>query len=416
MSARKSSLYTLFTLQGVSLLGSRLSGIAIGIWLVKEYGNVTPLLLIPLFQELPALLLGVWLGLAVDRCNRKSLIILADAGQAAGTLLLFIAIADGHIALWQLFAIVTLQGGFAAIQAPAIGAITYRLVNESELDRANGLKELLFPLASVLAPVLAGMLYGPIGLQGIIMIDLITFAAAVAVTLLLPISDQAGKAEEAGHGSNGTGLWTQAFQGFAYVARRRGLLVLIVFMAWWNLLLNGPLELAIPYLLARTGSDRLMSWLLGAMNAGALCGALLVIAGLTFRKRRIPMFAGTLLTAAMFVVFGLSTNEWVLGVSIFLLMVPLPMTGALFSSLIQVTVPGELHGRVFAAIGQLNALSAPLSFIVTGPLVDRWLEPALQGRYGQGAGMAFVLVVTGWLLLAGALSTFLRKSVRTIEE
>lgn len=36
------------------------------------------------------------------------------------------------------------------------------------------------------------------------------------------------------------------------------------------MLLNGPLELAIPYLLARTGSDRSMSWLLGAMNAGSL--------------------------------------------------------------------------------------------------------------------------------------------------
>jgi len=72
MFARKSPLYTLFILQGVSF--------------------------------------GVWLGLAVDRFNRKKLIILADSSQAAGTLVLLFAIADGH-PLWQLYAIVTLQGG-----------------------------------------------------------------------------------------------------------------------------------------------------------------------------------------------------------------------------------------------------------------------------------------------------------------
>ncbi len=85
----------------------------------------------------------------------------------------------------------------------------------------------------------------------------------------------------------------------------KGLLALVIFMAWWNLMINGPLELAIPHLLARTGSDRLMSLLLGAMNAGALGGALFVIGGFTFRKRPIPMFAGSLLTAAMFLLFGL---------------------------------------------------------------------------------------------------------------
>ncbi|WP_338026330.1 MFS transporter [Cohnella algarum] len=415
MLGRKRPLYALFLLQGGSLLGSRLSGIAVGIWLAKEYDTVTTLLLIPLFQELPALLLGVWLGLAVDRFNRKKLIIFADCGQAAGTLWLLFAIADGDLPLSQLYTIVTLQGMFAAVQVPAIAAVTYEQAAEGELDKANGLKELMFPIASVLAPFLAGMLYAPVGLPGIILIDLLTFAAAVAGTLLLPISVETRRREADG-ASDAKGLWAQAFQGFAYIFRQKGLLALVIYMAWWNLQLNGPLELAIPHLLARTGSDRLTSLLLGAMNAGALCGALLVISGLTFRKRLIPMFVGSLLTAVMFVIFGFAANDWLLGVSILLLMVPLPMTGALFSSFIQVNVPGHLHGRVFAAVGQLYALTAPLSFIVTGPLVDRWLEPGLQDRYGSGAGMVLVLAASGCFILIGALATFLRKTVRSLEE
>ncbi|KGP81922.1 MULTISPECIES: MFS transporter [Paenibacillus] len=411
----KSPLYLLFILQGVSLLGSRLSGIAVGLWLVKAYGSVTPLLLIPLFQELPALFLGVWAGLAVDRFDRKKLMIFADAGQAAGTLVLLFVVADGKLPLAQLYSIVTLQGIFAAFQGPAISAFTYELVSEDELDKANGLKELMFPLAGVLAPFLAGMLYAPLGIRGIILIDLAAFAAAAVGTFLLPVSTTVHKQETEG-AADKPGFWKQGLQGFTCIFRRKGLLAFVFFMAWWNLMLNGPLELAIPHLLARTGSDRITSLVLAAMNAGALCGALLVLSGLTFRKRLTPMFAGSLVTAVMFVVFSLADRQWVLAVSIFLLMIPLPMMGALFSTLVQIHIPAHLHGRVFAAIGQINALTAPLSFIITGPLVDRWLEPRLQHQYGTGAGTAVVLTVTGCLILIGAFVTFFRKSVRSLEK
>ncbi|MCM3699799.1 MFS transporter [Paenibacillus macerans] len=420
MTNRKISLFVLLVMQGLSMLGSRLTAVAIGIWLVKEQGSVTPLLLISLFQELPALVVGMWLGLAVDRFNRIAVIITADTGQAVGTLLLLVSITSGNFELWHLYAIVALQGVFAAMQAPAVSAVTYQTVEESELDRTNAIRELLFPLTGVIASVLAGMLYAPLSISGIVLLDMMTFGLAVIVTLCLRLP---GKPENAvrcksGGSLESTGLsdlWIEALQGFAFLAEHRGLLVLALCMAWWNFILNGPLELAIPYLLGRTGSEVVMSLLLVAMNAGALTGAVLVLAGLTFRRRLLPMFIGTIVTAVMFVVFGIANNAWVLGVAVFLLMLPLPMTGALFTSLVQLHTPDNMQGRVFAAIGQLNAVTAPLSFIVTGPLVDRWLEPALRGPYGSGAGIGLLLAVAGILLLLGAVPAYLNKKVRELE-
>lgn len=421
MTNRKISLFVLLVMQGLSMLGSRLTAVAIGIWLVKEQGSVTPLLLISLFQELPSLVVGMWLGLAVDRFNRIAVIITADTGQAVGTLLLLVSITSGNFELWHLYAIVALQGVFAAMQAPAVSAVTYQTVEESELDRTNAIRELLFPLTGVIAPVLAGMLYAPLSISGIVLLDMMTFGLAVIVTLCLRLP---GKPENAvrcksGGSLESTGLsdlWLEALQGFAFLAGHRGLLVLALCMAWWNFILNGPLELAIPYLLGRTGSEAVMSLLLVAMNAGALTGAVLVMTGLTFRRRLLPMFIGTIVTAVMFVVFGIANNAWVLGVAVFLLMLPLPMTGALFTSLVQLHTPDNMQGRVFAAIGQLNAVTAPLSFIVTGPLVDRWLEPALRGPYGSGAGIGLLLAVAGILLLLGAVPAYLNKKVRELEE
>jgi DHA3 family macrolide efflux protein-like MFS transporter len=65
MRQMTTTLYRFLGLQGLSILGSRLTAIALGIWIVKETGSVTPLLLISLFNEVP-LLFGTWIGLAVS--------------------------------------------------------------------------------------------------------------------------------------------------------------------------------------------------------------------------------------------------------------------------------------------------------------------------------------------------------------
>lgn len=63
MIESKKIIYWFLGLQGFSLIGSRITAIAVGIWLMKETGKVTPLLLVSLFNELPILFFGTWIGL-----------------------------------------------------------------------------------------------------------------------------------------------------------------------------------------------------------------------------------------------------------------------------------------------------------------------------------------------------------------
>lgn len=127
----------------------------------------------------------------------------------------------------------------------------------------------------------------------------------------------------------------------------------------------------------------------------------------------------------MFIFLGLNENVWLMAGTIFLLMLPLAMTGALFTSLIQRKTPLHMLGRIFVVFGQLSALSAPLSFLVTGPIVDGWLEPSmLEGRWtwlisvfgqGPGSGIALLFVVCGILLLGGIFITCCSTGVRNLE-
>ncbi|UUZ95043.1 MFS transporter [Paenibacillus sp. P25] len=167
--------YLFFSLQGISLMGSRMTSIAVGIKLFHETGQATPLLLLSLFNEPPLLFFGTWIGIAADRWKRKTAILAGDTGQMLCTALLVLCLNSENPVLWPIYGIAAVQGMFMALQSAATATMIPLMVREEELDRMNALKELLFPLAGVIAPSMTGMLYEPYGMTGILFVDILTF-------------------------------------------------------------------------------------------------------------------------------------------------------------------------------------------------------------------------------------------------
>src|SRR5215204_5941655 len=166
--------YILVITQTLSIIGSRMTALAVGIYVFTESGQTTPLLLVAFFNELPAMLANSLVGVWIDRWDRRWMMILADSGQAFGTVLLLLSFVSGHFQLWQLYAVALTQGLFAMIQSPAKDAVVTLLVSDEHRDRANAVQALAFPLAGVVAPAVTGLLYVMIGLTGIVLIDLLT--------------------------------------------------------------------------------------------------------------------------------------------------------------------------------------------------------------------------------------------------
>lgn len=414
--------YLLLVTQGLSLVGSRMTVIGIGIWLYNNTGQTTPLLLMAFFNELPAVFAGSLAGVLVDRWPRRRVLILADAGQALGTLLLLAVFLSGQFAVWQLYAVVLVQGIFAIFQGPAKDAVVTMLVPAGQRERANGIQEMLFPMAGVLAPALAGVVYAAGGIAAVVAVDLVTFLAAITIVSFLTIPDP--QATEEGLAIQGR-PWQQVAGALRFLHGRRGLLWLVLYGMALNFFLNGPLELTIPYLLAATGSETVMGAVMAVQSAGAFAGAAL-IAAWGSRGRRIPlMLAGYLLTGVMFLFFGTVRQPPLLAVIVFLLMAPLPMGNALFVSLLQSKTPPDVQGRIFALVNQLGFVGATSSFLLVGPLVDRLLVPAatgpdwsrlvpLLGR-GEAAAIGLVLVVTGALILGSTLLLLANPAVREVD-
>lgn len=414
--------YVLIITQIFSLIGSRMTGVAIGIKVFADTGDSSPLLIAAFFAELPGMLGNSLTGFIADRLDRRRVIMLGDAGQALVTGLLMISFLTGSFQLWHLYLMMLFTGIFATIQGPASQAAITMLVPESQRDRANGIREIGFPLAGVIAPAIAAMLYSVVDVVGVMLVDLFTFSVAITVIsrIHIPRPQQSDEDREAG------GVWwREAIGGWRFLWQRPALFWTVVYISFIWFLINGPLATETPYILSITGSEQTLGILMSVMNFGAFAGAMTVAIVGKVRHRMWLIFGGMLLLGLAMIVYGTARTPVLLGITLALMFFPLPAVGALFATILQNKTPADLQGRVFGAYGQMGMLLTPFSFLITAALVDNVLEPAV-GTPGwevfapllgnaPGAGIGLMLVIVGGIIVATTLLVMLQPGIRQLE-
>ena len=166
------SFYLITLTQVLSLIGSHMTGIALGIRIFNDTGNSTPLLLASFFGSLPLMRGGSFTGVLVDRWNRRTVLIITDIVAGFGTLMLLISFQTGSFQIWHLYLVSLLCGSMGMFQRPAMEASVTMMVPENHRDRANALRQITGPAAGMIAPVITGFIYIFTGVTGIMLIDL----------------------------------------------------------------------------------------------------------------------------------------------------------------------------------------------------------------------------------------------------
>lgn len=415
--------YVLTITQTLSLIGSAMTSFAIGIWVFTETGDTTPLLLVQVFFWLPRVTLGSVAGVIADRLQRRMLIIVGDAGQAVPTCLLMLSFATDNFALWQLYAAALVQSMFGLLQGPAISASITMLVPDNHRDRANAILEVVGPMAGVVAPVVGGFLYAVIDVAGVMLVDLATFLVAVAVVSQLHIPQPKRTAES--ESVEGT-FWQEMRGSFQFLRSRRGLWILSSYFMFLNFITVGIWRLMGPYVLILTDyNERLLGILMACSSIGLVTGGLITLVWQGTRPRIHTIMPTLALAGVGLMVFGLARSPLALAVTMFIMMLPYKMNNALLSSIQQAKIPPDMQGRVFGMLSQISMFAMPITYLVTGPLVDDVLQPAvgtsgwkvvapLVGN-GEGAAIGLYIFVCGTLLFVGSLIVYALPVIRHME-
>jgi MFS family permease len=148
------------------------------------------------------------------------LLLLSDVAQLLVTGGLLVNALLPNPSVWFLFVADALGTAAYGFQRPARNALTPRLVREDQLLAAIAVEDVVFTLARVAGPVMAGVLIVVVGLGGAYAIDMATFAASLIAIWLLPPVPPAPDADRPSLQS--------ILDGFRYVGRRKVLLGIFV--------------------------------------------------------------------------------------------------------------------------------------------------------------------------------------------
>jgi MFS transporter, DHA3 family, macrolide efflux protein len=409
--------------QTVSLMGSEITTFGLGVWVFRQTGSVTKLALIYAFAAIPGLVLAPVAGVYIDRWSRRRALILTNLGGAVGPLAMVTLLSLDRLNLWSVYAIVAFATAFLTFQIPAFGATVTLMVPERHYGRASGMLQFGGAAASIVAPLVAGTLLPVIQLRGLIALDGVTFLIGVLTLLAARIP---APPPSAAAGGPPTPLLSQVAASVAYLRGRPGLLRLLAFFATGNLLICMGQVLQAPLVLTR-GSAAQLGMVVSTGSCGLLAGSLLMSAWGGPSRRILGVLGFFPLLGVGVVLMGMAGSLTLIAVGLFTVLFVLPIINGCDQAIWQTQVPPDLQGRIFSTRQLIEGFTAPLAYLIAGPLADRVFEPLLRaggplatsaGRVlgvGPGRGIGLQFVVLGLLLIVSSLIGLASPVLRHLE-
>jgi DHA3 family macrolide efflux protein-like MFS transporter len=430
MSRRPAGLFG-FTLvsfgQFVSLLGSGMTRFALTYWAWEVTGEATALALVAFFSFAPAVVFSPIAGAIVDRVSRKLVMIASDLAAGLSTVALLILHLTGHLQIWHLMAAGFFAASFESFQFPAYSAAISTMIEKKHYARANAMLGLAASASGIIAPMVAGLFFAFLGIDGIMVIDIVTFLFAIGVLLFVfvpnPQESAIGRASRAG-------LLSESMFGLRYIAGNRSLLGLQSVFFAINFVATFGFTVLAAMILARTGSDKvILGSVQAAFGVGGVAGGVLMTTWGGPKRRVHGVLLGMALAGLLgHVLLGLGQSLVLWSIGGFFAMFFIPILNGSNQAIWQAKVPPDIQGKVFAARRMIAQISAPVAMLLAGPLADRVFEPAMSAQgllartfgpivgTGPGAGMGLMFVFAGLLATCVGLGGYLFPSVRHAED
>lgn len=407
--------------QMVSTIGSGMTRFALGIWVFIETGDATTYSILLFFAVLPLGLGSLFAGPLVDRLNRKRVMVIANAIASLSTLVIAILYFLDLLELWHLYVALFVNGVANAFILPALDSSIPLMIPREKLGRAAGLTQLIQALETILAPALAGLLVGSLGLGAIFMVDFITFGASIVALLLCHVPQPS-------RGDKSKNLWAEFVFGVKYIRERPAFLYLMSFVTLIMFLLPGIGYALMTPLVLTFSTEQMAGLVVSGFGVGSFIGGIALAVWGGPHRRMNGMLVAMVISGFMMMLVGWYENE-------ISMIVGLASVGACFIFMVglnrviwQTKASPDILGRIFSLRVALGVGAQSLGILVAGPLSENIFEPLLReggnlsgsiGQFigvGNGRGMGFMLILIGIALVILALISILLPSVRLLED
>jgi len=305
---------------------------------------------------LPLLLFTLIGGVIADRYNRRFLLMASQILQMLCALVLTGLVFFDAVRLEFILSLSFITGLAQAFGGPAFQSIIPSLVARRTLPNAIALNSIQFNLAQTVGPLLGALIFSTLGLAACFGINGLSFLVVIGVLSLMQIPRPSQAKRQP--------LITELRGGLSYVRHGKALLGLTI-LAMTTTTLGLPLRTFLPVF--SDGVDHL-SRMMTAVGAGAVVGALVVAWLGTFPRMGRTLLLTLVAYGTLVAAFALTPVTLFSYALLFLGSLTLLIVFSLTASLVQLTVPDELRGRVMSIYLVAFRGGMPLGSLLSGYL------------------------------------------------
>ena len=387
-------IYLLWFGQTISWTGSAMSFFAIGVWIYETTGKASALSTILFIVVIVGVITGPFSGVLADRFPRKKLIIIFDLTIAV--LMCFI----GYFALNDMLTLTLLIpfalafGIFEIAHWSTWSAFLGDVVKKQNVTKVSALFESAEAISVLLGPIGGAFIYSFFGLEGVIVVDLVTCFFGIATITLF----KSKKIKTKGN-LNFRNVYLDLLEAYNWLKKQKGLLSLVLILCICNGLHGFIAVLLPPMVLSFTDATGL-GFIESVVGMAFLVGSIISL-------RISDRIQGDMKVAIiMGLLCGLAIIIGSIRPSIYLLSIFGIIEGV--SNTIQHTVSSgawlaitdeNIRGRAMALRGTIAHMLRPLGVVIAGPLGD-YLEftfypknvDTLSPIVGTGPGRGYALL------------------------
>ena len=380
--------------QAVSILSSSIVAYAIVFWMSVETRSAEVLALSAIAGMLPQAVLGLFVGVYIDRWDRKRTMILADSFIALCTLGLAALFWSGRAELWHVYVLLACRSVGTAFHVPAMQASVPLLAPERQLTRIAGVNQVITSFSDLAGPALGALLLGLTSIGNILLLDVIgaLFACTTLLFVRIPNPERPDRRPD---------LWRELREGFAAMHSHPGFgwFFALAVVVWFLIM---PVGVLFPLMTLNHfgGGTWEMSfveiiWGAGALIGGAIMGARnypinrIVLINLMYLTVGLSFLGSGLLPPTGFYAFAALTAAAGISSSVF---------NASFVSVLQTRIEAGLLGRVLSLYRSFGLLPSSLGLLSTGFLAER-------------VGLTTTFILSGSLICLIGLGAFCLPSV-----
>jgi MFS family permease len=353
-----------FAGQLVSMVGTWMQVTAQGFLIFQLTNSPAFLGYVAFASGLPSWLFTLYGGVIADRIPRRKLLIITQSSMLVLAFIQAGLVFSGLVQPWHILVLAFLLGIANAFDAPARQSFVLEMVERQDLTNAIALNSIMFNMATVVGPAVAGFTYYLLGPAWCFTINGISFIAVIVALALMKIQSTT---TISGNGN----VLMQLKEGLQYTRSNATIMGMLFLIGTASLFVNGIMTLIPAWSVNILHGDASTNGLLlSARGFGSMIGGVLIAWMSRFHVRGKVLSIASLIMPVFVAIF--SFIVWQPAALLLL-----AATGLCFmlvlnnaNALMQTTLPDQMRGRGMSIFTLIFFGSVPIGSLMAGQLAE----------------------------------------------